>query len=269
MVGDALTGQTDTHMHFYDDAYPTAEGASLRPPNASVADYAEVQTALGTDRVVVVQPTTYGHDNRCQLQSMAHIGPAARGVMVIDANVEDSTLWTYAHLGVRGARFHMLPGGAVGWDHIDAVAERIASFGWHIQLQLNGHELAARKEQLLKLACPLVIDHVGRFMGPVEPDSEPFAALLELVDAGAHVKLSAPYESAPDPSHSYEHVNRCVHTLVERVPDRMLWASNWPHPGQSNPPSNDDLLRLRDVWLPTDELRQQVLVTNPAALYDF
>ena len=268
-MGVALTGLTDTHMHFYDDAYPAAEGATLRPQNASVENYSEVQAAFGTDRVVVVQPTTYGLDNRCQLESMARIGPAARGVMVIDGAVADSTLWSYAHLGVRGARFHMLPGGAVGWDHLEMVAERIESFGWHIQLQLNGHDLADRQEQLLRLACPLVIDHVGRFMGPVEPDSEPFAALLRLVDAGAHVKLSAPYESAKDPSHTYETVGRCVQALVERAPDQVLWASNWPHPGQTDPPSNDDLLRLRDVWLPTDELRERVLVTNPAALYDF
>lgn len=256
-------------MHFYDDSYPAAEGAALRPPNASVSDYAEVQDALGTYRVVVVQPTTYGLDNRCQLESMTRIGPAARGVMVIDGSVEDSTLWTYAHLGVRGARFHMLPGGAVGWDHLETVAERIASFGWHIQLQLDGHELVGRLEQLLKLPCPLVVDHVGRFMGPVEPDSEPFAALLELVDAGAHVKLSAPYESAKDPSHEYEVVGRCVKALIERAPDQMLWASNWPHPGQADPPSNADLISLREQWLPTPELRQQVLVNNPAALYDF
>lgn len=264
-----MSGYTDTHMHVYDDAYPAATNAVLRPPNASVADYAHIQDALGTNRVVVVQPTTYGLDNRCQLEAMARIGPSARGIMVLDANVEDSTLWTYAHLGVRGARFHMLPGGAVGWDHLAAVAERIAPFGWHIQLQLDGHELAARKAQLQTLACPLVIDHVGRFMGPVEPDSEPFSALLDLVDAGAHVKLSAPYESAKDPHHRYEVVTRCVKALVERAPEQLLWASNWPHPGQVDPPLANDLINLRDQWLPTDTLRQQVLVDNPAMLYDF
>lgn len=256
-------------MHFYDDAYPAAPEASLRPPNASVADYAAVQDALGTERVVVVQPTTYGLDNRVQLDGVEQIGESARAVVVIDASVEDSTLRAFTDLGVRGARFHMLPGGAVGWDHLEPVAKRIADFGWHIQLQSNGHELAARKQQLLALACPLVIDHVGRFMGPVEPESEPYSALLDLVDAGAQVKLSAPYESATDSSHRYEIVGRCVKALVERAPDRMLWASNWPHPGQADPPSEADLVRLRTEWLPTPELRDQVLVTNPATLYDF
>ena len=52
-------------------------------------------------------------------------------------------------------------------------------------------------------------------------------------------------------------------------PDRLVWASNWPHPGQIIPPSAAELVALRDRWLTTDELRRQVLVDNPAALYDF
>jgi len=259
----------DTHIHFYDERYETAPAATLQPPNASVEDYRKVQQALDVQRVVVVQPTTYGLDNRCQLEGVARIGADARGVVVVDANVEDSTLWTYTDLGVRGARFHMLPGGAVGWEHLDPLADRLAAFGWHIQLQLNGHELAARREQLLRLSCPLVIDHVGRYMGPVEPESDAFAALLALVDAGAHVKLSAPYESAIDSTHHYDMVGRCVDALVARAPDRMLWASNWPHPGQVDPPTNDDLLRLRSRWLPTAEVYDQVMITNPKILYGF
>lgn len=267
-MGAALSA-TDTHMHFYDDRYPAAPEAALRPPNATVADYRTVQEQLDLQRVVAVQPTTYGLDNRCQLEAMAQIGPDARGVVVVDSTVEDSTLWTYAHLGVRGVRFHMLPGGAVGWEHLDPLAARLTTFGWHVQLQLNGHELVARREHLLRLPCQLVIDHVGRFMGPVEPESKAFEALFALVDAGAFVKLSAPYESAKDDTHEYEVVTRCIDALVRRAPDRLLWASNWPHPGQEKPPSNADLARLRDRWLPTADLAEQVLVTNPAVLYGF
>jgi len=190
----------DTHIHFYNDTYAVAPAATLTPPNASVDDYAAVQAELGLERVVVVQPTTYGLDNRCQLEAMARIGDAARGVMVIDADVQDSTLWAYTDLGVRGARF---------------------------------------------------------------------SALLDLVDAGAHVKLSAPYESALDPTHEYEIVSRCIDELVRRAPDRLLWASNWPHPGQAEPPTNQDLGRLRDRWLADPAVRTQVMSTNPAALYDF
>ena len=49
----------------------------------------------------------------------------------------------------------------------------------------------------------------------------------------------------------------------------MLWATNWPHPGQADPPTPTQLARLRDAWLPTDALRRQVLVDNPVEVYDF
>lgn len=264
-----LAGACDTHIHFYDARYPAAPEAVLRPPDATVDDYRDVQAALGLDRVVVVQPTTYGLDNSCQLAAMRALGDRARGVMVVDATTDPAELRQLTDLGVRGARFHMLPGGAVGWDHLEPVAAAIAPLGWHLQLQLNGHELAGRRAQLRALPCPLVIDHVGRFMPPVAPQSDAFAALVDLVDAGAHVKLSAPYESAPDPTHRYEEISDCVAALVAQAPDRLLWASNWPHPGQDDPPTNAQLVKLRDRWLPTPELRRRILVDNPARLYDF
>ncbi|MEM7340563.1 MAG: amidohydrolase family protein [Actinomycetota bacterium] len=259
----------DTHMHVYDGRHPSAPTATLFPPDASLTDYAEVQAAVGTERVVVVQPTTYGFDNELHLSAMAALGDAARGVMVIDSSVSDTELRRLTDLGVRGARFHLLPGGAVGRDELEPVAARIAPYGWHIQLQIDGHELAGELDRLRRLPCPLVVDHVGRFMPPVPPDHDDFAALLALVDHGAHVKLSAPYESAPDPSHEYATVTACVDTLVQRAPDRMLWATNWPHPGQAAPPSTSALLGLRERWLATADLRTQVLVRNPATLYDF
>ncbi len=259
----------DTHIHFYDHRHPVAHGAVIRPCDATPDDYRSVQTALGTERVVVVQPTTYGLDNSCQLEAMATFGVAARGVMTIGADVPPGDLAQLTDLGVRGARFHMLPGGAVPWEMLEAVAADIAPFGWHIQLQLNGRELPGRLDRLLRLPVGLVVDHVGRFMPTVDPDSPEFAALLTLVDHGATVKLSAPYESSDVGPPRFDDVTRLVDVLVSRAPDRLVWASNWPHPGQSTPPTAAELVALRDRWLPTDELRRRVLVDNPAALYDF
>lgn len=259
----------DTHMHFYDDAYPLASSTVLRPPNASADAYRGVQQRLGLERVVVVQPTTYGLDNSCQLDAVAELGEGARAVVVVDGDVTDADLRTLTDGGAVGARFHMLPGGAVSWEALAPVAAKVAAFGWHIQLQLDGHELPRHLDQLLNLPCPLVIDHVGRFMPPVDPSQRAFMALQQLVDNGAYVKLSAPYESAADPSHEYETVSTCVAALLKRAPDQMLWATNWPHPGQSAPPTLDDLARLRSQWLHDELVRDQVLVTNPARLYGF
>jgi D-galactarolactone isomerase len=83
------------------------------------------------------------------------------------------------------------------------------------------------------------------------------------------VKLSAPYESTHDGAPDYPAVATLAHRLVKHAPERMLWATNWPHPGQVDPPTPIQLAELRDAWLPTDALRRQVLVDNPAEVYGF
>lgn len=263
-------GACDTHLHFYDSTFPGAPAALLHPPDATPDQYRALQQQLGTDRLVVVQPTTYGLDNRCQLEAMTAFGEAARGVMVVDETTSDEEFRVLADAGVRGARFHMLPGGALPWEMLEGVAGRIARFDWHIQLQLNGRELHERHDQLVALPVDVVIDHVGRFMPPVEPDHPSFRALLDLLDTGrGWVKLSAPYESSTRGPPGYDDVQPLVDALVDAAPERLLWATNWPHPGQSDPPDAADLSRLLERFLPDPTTRRRVLVDNPAQLYDF
>lgn len=258
-------GTCDTHLHVYDHRYPVAPAAVLRPPDHPVADYRGLQHRLGVERVVVVQPTTYGLDNRCQLAALREFGDAARGVMVVDHRVGRDELARLTGAGVRGARFHQLPGGALGWDELEPVAANIAEFGWHVQLQTDGRDLAVHAERLRRLPVDVVIDHVGRFMPPGPLEHPGFEALLALLDTGrTWVKLSAPYESSPDTDAVLPYVDE----LVARRPDRLLWATNWPHPGQTAR-WDDHLLAWCERWLPTPELRRQVLVDNPALRYDF
>jgi D-galactarolactone isomerase len=225
---------------------------------------------MGAERLVVVQPTTYGLDNSCQLEAMERFGDAARGVMVVDDTTSDAEVERLTELGVCGARFHMLPGGAVRWDILETVAARIAAFGWHVQLQLNGRELAEHLQRLEGLPVEVVVDHVGRFMPPGGVDHPGFRALLSLLDTGrAWVKLSAPYESSVTGPPGYDDVTVLADALVKRYPERLLWASNWPHPGQSDPPTPQALSSIMESWLPDADVGQRILVGNPAALYGF
>lgn len=265
-----MRGACDTHMHVYDHNYPTSPHAVLRPPDASHDDYRSLQAELGCERVVVVQPTTYGLDNRCQLDAVTAFGAEARAVVVVDDRVSDDDVARLTALGARGARFHMLPGGAVPWDIMHEVADRVAAYGWHIQLQMNGRELPDRVDALRALSTQVVIDHIGRFMPPVEPAEPSFAALLTLLDTGrCWVKLSAPYESTRDGAPTYPRVATLAKRLLDHAPERMLWATNWPHPGQSNPPSPRQLADLRDDWLADPAIRRRVLVDNPVDVYGF
>lgn len=263
-------GACDTHVHVYDQRFPAAATSVLRPPDADIEEYAAVQSALGLQRVVLVQPTTYGLDNRCQLAAASRLGDDARLVVVVDETTSDAELERLNGLGARGARFHMLPGGAVGWGSLAPVAARIAEHGWHIQLQLNGRELHDRIGALLALPTTLVVDHVGRFMPPVAPDHPAFDALRTLLDTGrCWVKLSAPYESTSDGAPDFPTVAPIVSALVAHAPERLLWATNWPHPGQPDPLTVEQLHRLLLEWVPDADLRQRILVDHPAEVYRF
>ena len=72
----------DCHHHIYDAQYPVDPKAVLRPGDALVDDYRAFQKRIGTSRNVVVQPSTYGVDNRVTLDAVAAFGPQARAVVV-------------------------------------------------------------------------------------------------------------------------------------------------------------------------------------------
>ncbi len=266
----APSGSCDTHMHFYNSEFASAPTALMTPPDAWVNDYRSVQARLKLERVVVVQPTTYGKDNSCQLEAMKAFGENARGVMVADLSATDEELQRLTDLGVRGVRFHMLPGGALPWDIFEEMAARVSNFGWHIQLQMNGREFPERQDLLGRIGCDLVVDHVGRFMGPVPTDDPAFKVLLEFLETGrCWVKLSAPYESSLSGPPDWTDILPEARALAKAAPERMLWASNWPHPGQKNPPDEADLLDLLLDWVDDENVRSRILVDNPAELYDF
>lgn len=266
----APNGTCDTHMHFYNARFPSAPTALMTPPDFWVDGYRAIQQRLHLERVVVVQPTTYGTDNSCQLEAMKAFGENARGVMVADTATSDEELQRLDGLGVRGVRFHMLPGGAVPWDILEEVAVRVNNFGWHVQLQMNGREFPEREALLKRLPCDLVVDHVGRFMGPVSTEDPAFKVLLAFLETGrCWVKLSAPYESSLSGPPEWADVGPEARALAKAAPERMLWASNWPHPGQKNPPDEAGLFDLLLEWVDDENTRNRILVDNPALLYGF
>jgi D-galactarolactone isomerase len=260
----------DTHMHFYDRAVPPAPGGPALPGHYTVPMYQELQKRLGLERVIVVQPNAYQYDNRVTLSAIAELGTCAKGVAVVKPDVAEAEIERLTAAGIRAQRFFALPGGAVGFDRMDQIMARVHPFGWHANIQLNGRDLPQHEAQLRRLPGHFVIDHIGKYIDPVSPEDEAFQALLRLLDTGrCWVKLSAPYESSKSGAPAYGDVARLARALVKHAPERMLWASNWPHPYRSPIPSSAAMLDLLLEWAPDDVARRRVLVDNPAELYGF
>jgi D-galactarolactone isomerase len=267
----APMGATDTHMHFYNRQYPVLPN-TLNPPDASVADYRQVMKWLDIERAVVVQPNAYGDDNRMTMAGVEAMGLTARGVVVVKPGVADAELDRLTKAGAVGIRFMNLFGGTLTWEHMDEMAARVQPFGWNAIVQLDGRELPQHEAQLQRLPINYAIDHCGRFMEPVAPDSAAFKTLLRLVDTGrCWVKIAGAYEFSKEGGAAYEDVGRLMRILIKHAPERVVWGSNWPHALAEKIGYPDDahlLDRLLD-WAPDEAVRRCILVDNPAELYGF
>ena len=219
-----------------------------------------------------MQPNAYGADNACLLAAMKEYGPNTRGVAVVTPDVKDAELERLTKAGIRAVRFMLLPGGFLTVDVFDKLAARVHEVGWHVNLQIDGRTFADHEARLRKLKGDVVIDHVGKFLEPVPVDHPAFKAMLRVVAGGkAWVKLSAPYETSKLGRPLYGDVGALAKALVKANPDRMLWASNWPHPSATptNKPNDAELLDLLLDWAPDEATRRKILVDNPARLYGF
>jgi D-galactarolactone isomerase len=263
----------DCHVHIYElERYPLASTSTFGPPQASWQDYTAVQRRLGLTRAILVQPTGYGYDNRCMLDALALSDGAARGIAIVRSDAPMAQLQEMHDAGVRGVRFMMIPGsgGLLGWDDLELLARSIAEFGWVINLQLDGRDLAQFEARLRALPCLLTIDHIGKFLEPVGTDHPGFQSLLRLLDAGrTWVKVSAPYETSRIGPPNYDDVSMLARALVAANPERCLWASNWPHPNRKPVPDDRDMLELLSLWASDQSARRMVLSDNAAKLYGF
>jgi D-galactarolactone isomerase len=266
----APAGATDCHMHIYDSRFPVAPTAMLRPPDAHVDDYRLLQQRIGTERNVIVTPSTYGTDNRCTLDAMRAIGSSARGVAVVDTSVTDGVLKEMAAAGVRGIRFNLVQAGATTVEMIEPLSKRVHELGWHIQLHMLGDKIVEIADVLQRLPSPIVFDHLGRIPQPQGVDHPAFRIVAELVEKGrAWVKLSGAYIDTKSGPPAYADTSKVAQAYAKLAPERLVWGSDWPHPTEKTKPDDAVLFDLLAEWVPSDAARQRILRDTPATLYDF
>ena len=261
----------DCHMHIYDSRFPVAPTATLKPPDALVPDYRLLQERIGTTRVVVVTPSTYGTDNRCTVDAIGQFGASSRGVAVVDTSISDAELKRLADAGIRGIRFNLTIGAVTTADMIEPLSKRIADLGWHVQLNVAPKQLLEMQDSLKRLPTPIVFDHLARIPLPAGVDDPTFAAVARLIDQGnTWVKLSGVYIGSKVGPPTYADTSRVAEAYVKLAPERVVWGSDWPHPTQEKEKPDDAVLfDLLATWAPDEATRKNILVDNPEALYGF
>lgn len=286
---DVPAGACDCHTHVFNPAgFPFAPGRRYTPASATVDEMRALHRHLHVDRVVIVQPSPYGTDNRCMLDGLRQRGRNARGIAVPDDKTTKAMLDEMHLAGVRGIRLGLETVGqsasrtepAIARQRFEAALARIEGRGWHLQIYTRLSIVALLQDLIRTAPVPVVFDHFGGAQGPLGPAQEHFDVLLDLVRSGkVYVKISAPYQSStrePD----FPDMAPLAAALVAANPQRILWGSDWPHPlapeGQ-NPTAIAPNRQIDDgvtfnqlaAWIPDAVQRKTILVDNPARLYGF
>ena len=264
----------DCHLHVYDNAYPIAPGARLNPPTATPDDYRRIQARLGTTRAVLVTPSTYGADNTVMLKGLAQLGAQGRGVAVITGEESDRQLQDLQDAGVRGVRINLSLGATNDVASIEHIARRIAPLRWHLQLLMPVDQLMTLGPVLERLPTDLVFDHFGRITPSLCMKHPAHHWLLNRMSMGkAWVKLSGGCLVSPRASIEDPELDELARSFIDAAPDRVLWGSDWPHATASAglQPMPDDARQIDRLaqWATDEQQLQQILVSNPARLYDF
>jgi len=286
----APPGACDCHAHVFGPyaAFPLHPDRPYTPGEATVDDLQAMQRALGIERTVLVAASPYMTDNAALLDALGRLGAAGRAVVALDPdNTTAAELEDMHAAGVRGVRVNLASVGAsdrgAAAAALGATAALVAPLGWHVDLHAGLDVVAALQETIATAPAPTVVDHFGLADPADGMDQAGFGALCDLAAAGvAYVKLSAPERIASDPDG--ESVATLARRLLDAAPERMLWASDWPHTGggphgggardrEAVEPFRavDDaraLARLGEWTRDGDELRR-VLAENPARLYGF
>lgn len=279
---------SDCHVHvFQPGRFPYAADRSYTPGEASLAELRAHHARIGIERAVLVQPSVYGTDNACLLDGLAGLGSdRGRGVAGVDPSVVSDTdldaLWA---AGVRGLRVNFEAGGHAASDRPSIIRATAAAAAGRmaIQLYVDVATAAIVAPELVAAGVTLVLDHHAGFNVGVDPDGREFATLLDALASGKlWVKLSAPYR-AGDAEPGYPILRAAAERLIAARPDRMVWASDWPHTGggadraRRDPLSIEpfrafdaraDLGRLGD-WVGDRPTFDTILTANAAALFDF
>lgn len=291
----ASENRCDTHVHVFDpERFPYATNRTYTPPEARVDALRQMLGSLGNKRVVLVQPSVYGFDNRCLVDALQELGlEQARGVAVVDLDKTTPMQLRELHeAGVRGLRLNLRARASVEASAVHKLQQDLlqaarllthstSPLGWHIQLHAPLQLLDAQRKAFATLGVPVVLDH---YAGCWQDDPISLMQLKNLLDdmrrcPSIYVKLSAPYRL--ESAEPLAHMQRMAQALAQAAPKQIMWGTDWPHTGGAKRyAESTDIEPFRVVdnayWLsellacmPSDAVRERLMVHNAAALYGF
>jgi predicted TIM-barrel fold metal-dependent hydrolase len=277
----------DCHVHIVgaQSHYAMIADRQYTAPVATVDDLRAHMARVGLQRTVIVQPSFYGIDNRCLVDSLKLLEGAGRGIAVLPRSVTELQLRTLDSAGVRGIRINVESSHGHDAEKLQAElmfwSNKLVSLGWHIQVFASQALIQRCAPTIRQLPVDVVLDHFSLLPSNVTANDAGLACVSELLAGGnVWLKLSAAYRLPPASFANRQAVAQLAQRLITANTERIVWGSDWPHTQREKGRLATEESAYREIasitlidqlheWLPTASLRQTVLVDNPAKLYRF
>lgn len=267
-------GSVDAHCHVFGPGavFPYAPTRKYTPCDAPKEKLWELRDHLGFARNVIVQATCHGADNRALVDAIAHSDGRARGVATVTRDISDEELWRLDQDGIRGVRFNFVRRlvDVLPHDSLAEVAERIQPLGWHLVIYVEAEDLPELADFFVSLPGTIVFDHMARPDVTKNIEGPEFGRFVELLvdNDNLWAKVSCPDRLTRSGPPDYDDVVPFARRVVEAVPDRVLWGTDWPHPNlKSHMPDDGKLVDVIPKIAVNGELQRKLLVDNPMRLY--
>lgn len=266
-------GAWDTHAHVFGpfDRFPLTPATPYPVPLAPFVDYSDMLATVGFDHGVLIHGVAHGYDTSALVDALEQAAGKVTGVIARRSDVTDDELERAHATGVRGMRV-MANGlgyveGTMSFEDADLLAPRLKALNWQLHIWALTDLAVANAARIQGYGLPVIFDHMGFFdaaRGVDDPAWRSFVAMLR--DSDFYVKLTPHRVSQQFPD--YEDVRPFHDQLIEAIPDRLVFGSDWPFLGM------DDKLvdvgryvDLFDAWTDDDGLRQKIFVNNPAQFF--
>jgi len=178
------------------------------------------------------------------------------------------------HGGMRGIRIHPELGSdplepAAARQLFSAATDRIKGRrNWHVELFATLSEIEAIKDQVMASPVPVSFDLFGGAQAAPGLHQPGLDTLLSLLHNGkAYVNFTVPYRISKQPP-DYPDFVPIAKALIAANPLRITWGTDWAHTDRSDVDDGHDL-NLLATWTSGAAQLKQILVENPARLYDF
>lgn len=266
----------DSQFHVFGDpvSYPPRPDAPFKMPTATIDKALQMHRQLGIERGVIVQATTYGSDHQVVIDALERAGSNYRGCAnaIVLKERDDAYLQRLHDAGVRGARFTFRKELGVGLSpqEFERAAAKLREMGWYVKIQPEKSGIMDSISLYENLGMPVLIDHLGRADARLGVDDPNVRKTIELLKKGNFWVMLSLGEKISVQGHPWNDVLPIARAYIDAAPDRVVWASDWPHPLSFSPPPNDaEMLELLYRYAPDKAERQKILVDNPAALFGF